>query len=98
MAKPTNTYVCLVDNYRRPSRQRNTCGRYYVGAKTEKEAKKLLQIAIGFGSIQVYYKTKPGGIDPIMDYKEVAKAVWNGKTFDKSPVVHATQKQIATEV
>ena len=80
--KPINTYVCLVDNCRRPSRQRNTFGRYYVGAKTEKEAKKLLQTAIGFGSIQIYYKANPDGIDPIMDYKEIAKAAWNGKIVE----------------
>ena len=77
--KTVNTYVCLVDNYRRPSRQRNTAGRYLVGAKTEKEAKKLLQRAIGFGSVQVYYKAFPSGkenrIDIPMKYKEIKRVV-----------------------
>ena len=50
--KQLNKYVCLVDNYRRPSRQRNTKGRYLVCAKTEREAKEILQNKIGFGSVQ----------------------------------------------
>ena len=33
--------------------ERNTLGRYYVGAKNPKEAKSILQKAIGFGSITV---------------------------------------------
>ena len=54
--KPIRKYICLVDNYRRPSRQRNTCGRYVVCAKTKQKAKEYLQRAIGFGSVQVYYE------------------------------------------
>lgn len=54
--KSTKNYICLVDHYRRASRQRNTAGRYRVGARTPKEAKALLQKAIGFGSVQVYYQ------------------------------------------
>ena len=85
------TYVCLVDVYRRPERQRNTHGRYYVGAKNEKEAKKLLQEAIGFGSIQVYYVVGPHNtVDPILNHKEVKKAVWNGNKFETEDVLHAT--------
>ena len=95
--KHVNTYVCLVDNYRRPSRQRNTHGRYYVGAKTEKEAKKLLQESIGFGSVQIYYVATPGGIDPMMEYKEVKKGVWNGNGFTAENVKHATSPVEAIE-
>lgn len=57
-AKGSRTFVCLVDNYRRPSRRRNTAGRYLVGAKDEKEAKELLQKAVKFGSVQVYYEVE----------------------------------------
>lgn len=76
--KPLNKYVCLVDNYRRPSRQRNTMGRYLVCAKTESEAKEILQEKIGFGSIQIYYQvTKnyglPFEIEANLSYKEAKK-------------------------
>lgn len=54
--KTVHTYVCTVDTWRRPSRQRNTQGRYLAGAKSEKEAKALVQAAIGFGSVKVYYR------------------------------------------
>ncbi len=54
--KTVHTYVCVVDQWRRPSRQRNTKGRYLAGAKSEKDAKKLVQGAVGFGSVQVYYR------------------------------------------
>lgn len=53
MSYPTRQYVCLVDTYRRPSRRRNTAGRYQVGARNKKEAKRFLQKLIGFGSIIV---------------------------------------------
>lgn len=80
--KKVNTYVCLVDNYRRPSRRRNTCGRYLVGAKSAEEAKSILQAAIGFGSIQVYYDLDTEGIcapsDKRMGYKEMVKVVGDG--------------------
>lgn len=56
--KETKNYICVVDGHRRSSRQRNTSGRYRVGARSEKEAKELLQKAIGFGSVQVYYEDK----------------------------------------
>lgn len=53
--KPVKQAIVLVDAHRRLSRCRNTMGRYRVGAKTEKEAEKLVQQAIGFGSVQFYY-------------------------------------------
>ena len=53
MSRPTKQYICLVDSYRRPSRKRNTAGRYQVGARDEKEARKFLKDRIGFGSIVV---------------------------------------------
>ena len=76
--KPLNKYVCLVDNYRRPSRQRNTMGRYLVCAKTEREAKEILQNKIGFGSVQIYYQvTEEYGLPfekkTNLSYKEAKK-------------------------
>lgn len=84
MAKPVNNYILLVDNYRRPSRRRNTSGRYRVGAKTEKEAIDLLREKIKFGSIQVYYKCdlesdKQAG-RLIADYKQVVQETGSKET------------------
>lgn len=76
--KPIHNYILLVDNYRRPSRQRNTAGRYRVGAKSEKEAKKLLRNKIQFGSIQVYYQCEKD--DTTIGYKEIVKEEFNRNT------------------
>lgn len=82
--KSVNNYILLVDNYRRPSRQRNTAGRYRVGAKTEKEAIQLLRDKIKFGSIHLYYKCnseveEKKGI-PQVKYKEVVKEIGYNNT------------------
>ena len=70
--KPVENYILLVDQHRRPSRQRNTQGRYRVGAKSEKQAVALLREKIKFGSIQVYYKVmKPDHY--AVGYKEIIK-------------------------
>lgn len=53
MSRPTKQYICLVDCNRRPARQCSTMGRYQVGARDKKEAKKLLKASIGFGSLVV---------------------------------------------
>ena len=47
-------FIVLVDAYRRPSRRRNTAGRYRVGARTPIEAEEMLRKAIGFGSVRCY--------------------------------------------
>lgn len=62
-------YIVLVDSYRRSSRCRNTKGRYRVGAKNPKEARKLVQQAIGFGSVLVYYEDT----NLLAKYREVLK-------------------------
>ena len=62
--------IVLVDNYRRPSRRRNTSGRYRVGAKTEKEAVELVRKVIGFGSPLFYYWDNSEYSKPVK-YKEV---------------------------
>lgn len=79
------TYLCFVDNYRRPSRQRNTKGAYFVGAKSPKQAKELLQKTIGFGSILVKGTTTQAQ----MQYKQLRKRESNGATFVQKPVRHA---------
>lgn len=76
--KAVKNYILVVDSYRRPSRKRNTAGRYRVGAKDPDEAVKLLRDKIGFGSIRVYYEVIPGKHDydgPAVGYKEVVQQV-----------------------
>ena len=73
-------YICLVDQYRRPSRRRNTCGRYRVGARNPKEARRILQKVIGFGSIQVYYQeTGNCGADRAASYGECLQEMFPTK-------------------
>lgn len=74
-----SNYILLVDNYRRPSRQRNTCGRYRVGAKTPGQAIQLLRAKIGFGSILVYYEDN----DKIVGYKECKKEVFENQALSR---------------
>lgn len=96
--KQINQYICLVDYYRRPSRQRNTTGRYRVGAKTTNEAKKLVQKAIGFGSVQVYYKedlsdltAKTNMLCQSVPYKTVMQEIFVPKIgYQQIPVRKAT--------
>lgn len=67
--------IVLVDAYRRPSRRRNTAGRYRVGAKTEKEAEELVRASIGFGSVKFYYWEDDDSTRPKVKYKEVVKEI-----------------------
>lgn len=81
MSKEIKQAIVLVDVYRRPDRQRNTAGRYRVGAKTEKEAEELVRKAIGFGSVKFYYwedKVNPG---KQVAYKEIVRET--DKSFKK---------------
>lgn len=71
-------YILRVDNHRKLSMQRNTAGRYRVGAKSEKEAIKLLQKKIQFGSIQVYYQCDD--TDITIGYKEIVKEIFVNKS------------------
>lgn len=54
ISKESKNYICIVDGYRRPGRQRNTAGRYRVGAKTAAEAKKYYNVPLG---LEVYLCT-----------------------------------------
>jgi len=91
MGKPVKNYICIVDGYRRPSRKRNTAGRYRVGAKTEAEAKKQLQQAIGFGSIQVYYEDTNPKTCQIAKLGECFLEKSVGPDFERIPVRHACE-------
>lgn len=91
--------IVLVDNYRRPSRQRNTAGRYRVGAKTEKEAEELVQKAIGFGSVQFYYwedkdnRSSFYDNSQIVPYKKVVKEVFKNGKFHFVEPSHACSRR-----
>lgn len=96
--KPVKNYILLVDHRRRPSRKRNTAGRYRVGAKTPDEAVILLRAQIGFGSIKVYYECNRAvdarcGLREVA-YKEVVEEYFvseNGRLVTKyRPPHHAT--------
>ena len=80
--KLVKNYILLVDSYRRPSRQRNTAGRYRVGAKNPDEAVRFLREKIGFGAIQVYYECKPD------DKLNIAYKMVVQETFDGNQIVH----------
>lgn len=87
-------YIVLVDMYRRSSRCRNTRGRYRVGAKNPREARKLVQAAIGFGSVLVYYEDS----HLLARYREVLREQYVVGTkenlgFRLLPVRHATASQ-----
>lgn len=80
--KTVRQAIVLVDAYRRPSRRRNTAGRYRVGAKTEKEAEELVRAAVGFGSVEFYYWEKEDSPRPKVKYKEVVKEVPKTRLVD----------------
>ncbi len=81
--KDVKQAIVLVDAYRRPSRRRNTAGRYRVGAKTEKEAEELVRKTIGFGSVKFYYwETDTPGVQKAA-YKQVIR------DFTYEPARHA---------
>lgn len=95
MPFPTRQFICIVDGYRRPSRQRNTWGRYRVGARSAKEARKILQKRIGFGSVQVYYEdTNPVHI---LKRGDAVKETFIGNGYTLVPVRHALSSQKAKE-
>ena len=91
-----NRYICVVDSYRRPSRRRNTAGRYLVCAKTEKQAKDILQEKIGFGSVQILYQVTSDHGFPIeretpLDCKSAVKMEIDEKyNWVLVPIRHAT--------
>lgn len=89
------TYRCEVDLYRNGSvfrghqerlYDRNTKGVYLVGAKNPKEAKQLLQKAIGFGAITIPKRTqwKPDNA-PVLKHKEIVKI--NRKKIQKTDYI-----------
>ncbi len=86
--KLIKNYILLVDHHRRPSRQRNTAGRYRVGAKSPDEAVELLRKKIGFGSIVVYYECTPS--DKLnVAYKTVVREFFDGTSITHEMPRHA---------
>ena len=72
----------MIGVYRRPSRRKNTIGRYKVGAKTEKEAEELVRAAIGFGFVKFYYWERKDSPCSKVKYREVVKEVPNSRLVD----------------
>ena len=77
-------FILTVDRGR-PHRG-NTAGRYRVCAKTEKQAKALLQDAIGFGKIQILMVSDLRILKP----KEVRQEIFHGGTFLLQKAGHST--------
>jgi len=88
-----NNYIFLVDSHR-PFKmyrynkqgvthlyQRQTAGRYRVGAKSEKEARKILHDAIKFGSVTFFYEDKE---NRNAGYKQVIYEYGHGQEIYKS--------------
>lgn len=88
--KEVRQAIVLVDSHRRMERRRNTAGRYRVGAKSEKEAEKFVQEAIGFGSVKFYYWEKPRDGVRQAAYKEVLR---DCQEDGYPPARHATSPQ-----
>ncbi len=98
MAKPIKNFILFVDAHRHWDKQRNTAGRYRVGAKTSDEAVRLLRTAIGFGDITVGCECKPGPQpygERVMAYKEIVQEIsWrdsrNNFIYKQVPPHHAS--------
>ncbi len=76
MPRSTKNYILFVDRRKPTHMQRNTAGRYRVGARDAKEAIKLLRAAIGFGNITVGWECSRGMYNdwaPAVGYKEVVQ-------------------------
>ena len=71
--KEIKNYIVLVDNGKPIQFRHNTAGRYRVGAKSESEAKKLVQDKIKFGNVQVYYQCTGESPDKMIGYKQIYK-------------------------
>ena len=89
--KTVRQAIVLVDAYRRPSRRRNTAGRYRVGAKTEKEAEELVRAAVGFGFVEFYYWESEDSTHPKVKYKEVPKTRLVDTTYSYEKPRHACE-------
>ncbi len=93
------TYRCEVDLYRNGSvfrdssnrlYDRNTRGVYLVGARNPKEAKKLLQKAIKFGSITVPKRCLEGRVPydaPKLKHGEIVKIECDYKKVGDTTVI-----------
>lgn len=80
--------IVLVDSNTPPCLKHTTAGRYKVGAKTGKEAEKLVRKKIGFGKAAFYCYDDTQ--KDTVKYKEVKK--YNTKTNKYEEPRHATEK------
>lgn len=76
----TRNFICLVDAYRRSDMRRNTAGRYRVGAKNEKQARKMLQNFIGFGSITIICEDNSDKISDLVPFNKCVKEIFDPET------------------
>ena len=83
--KPVLQAIVLVDRYTPRDKKHSPCGRYRVGAKTEKEAVQLVRDAIGFGSIQFYYWEAEDAPTEKVAYKQVVKEEYDKELGDDYP-------------
>lgn len=91
--KEVKQYVASVDSHRKnglvccPANerlyQRQSRGRYRVAAKSEKEAKKLVQQAIKFGSVSIVYEDGTPG--QALPYKSVKRELPDGRLVGAVP-------------
>lgn len=87
MPKPVNQYIGIVDGWRRPSRQRNTAGRYQIAARDADQACEILKNAVGFGSVIIYdTPLEPGQCKNILPLDQCRKVLADGRLV---PARHA---------
>lgn len=89
----TRNFICLVDDYRPPAMKRRTAGRYRVGAKNPKQARKLLQAAIGFGSVQVFCEDNTRELSDPVPCGQCCRETWdpNARRFVQSETRHISK-------
>lgn len=101
-----NTYRCEVDLYRNGTvfrdktnrlYDRNTAGVYLVGAKSPKEAKKILQKAIGFGSITITKHQWLPDNAPSLKHGQIVKQQFQENNDGTHTYVYDSQIRHATD-
>lgn len=83
--KRWKNFIVLVDAASPPQFRHKSAGRYRVGARTEKEAKQLVQNAVKFGSVNVYYEDK----NLSANYGDVFREIYDDitKQYTLQPVI-----------
>ena len=83
--RPVLQAIVLVDVHGPRDRLHSTCGRYRVGAKTEKEAVQFVRDAVGFGSVEFYYWEAEDAPTKKVAYKQVVKEVYDKELGEEYP-------------